>query len=315
MKIIENLSIEIPGTNTHYFNLSEFTNHESDEALFFGYVFLENGINEEILKKSKKNIYLNVTMPTEFCSPQPTNSDSFFDEVYSICPFSNSWLNKINNNKKHKTIFYPYNKKDIPKNTEKIYDVIYHGGIHGNKYVHMLETISKYNYRYISQTHGINMLTHNMLKYATNTNLSNEEKLKIISQTKISICFNTFEIRNDSDSQNIKNRKDWKDNVAFKHIDDLKIVPQFKSRCNEAAFSRTLNLVQRDPWNIIERYYETDEFVYFDDIDDMKEKIDYILNNWDKFEPVIDKAFNKSMNYTTENLYKIIKNKKNNYDL
>jgi hypothetical protein len=113
----------------------------------------------------------------------------------------------------------------------------------------------------------------------------------------------------------IKNRTDWQKNEAFKHIDDLKIIPQFKSRCNEAAFSKTLNLVQRDPWNIIERYYEKDEFVYFDSINDLPKVIQNILDNWENYIPMIEKAYKKSLNYTTEELYKMIKNKNNKYGM
>jgi len=133
--------------------------------------------------------------------------------------------------------------------------------------------------------------------------------LKLISECKISICFNTFDIRNSDDLRNIKSRKSWWKNEAFKHIEDLKIVPQFKSRCNEAAFSKTLNLVKRDPWNLIEYYYTPNvDFVYFEDIDSLKDKITSILNNWENYQPMIESAYMKSLNYTTEKLYSIIKN-------
>ena len=122
MKVIKNLSVEIPGTNTHYFNLDELSDENSYECIFYGYTFLENGVDKHI--RNKKNVYLNVTMPTEFCGPQPTDADDIFDEIYSICPYSNKWLNEIKNTDKYKTTFYPYHKKDIPLNTEKKYDVM-----------------------------------------------------------------------------------------------------------------------------------------------------------------------------------------------
>jgi len=315
MKIYKKLEIEIPGTNTHYFNLDEYSVEDSKDALYYGYTFIDNGINKELLSKHERNVYLNVTMPTEFCSTQSTYADDNFDEIYGICPYTNKWLNEIKNTNKYHTIFYPFNKNDIPKNIEKKYDVIYHGGIHGEKYTKMIDIIKNFNYRYVSQTHGINGLTNHYLQYATNTNLTNQEKLNLISECKISICFNTFDIRNSSDIQNIKNRNDWQKNEAFKHVDDLMIAPQFKSRCNEAAFSKTLNLVKRDPWNLIEKYYETDEFVYFDNLEELSVKINEILNNWENYLPIVEKAYIKSLNYTTENLYNIIKNKEKKYDL
>lgn len=315
MKIFEQLTLEIPGTNTHYFKLSEYNDDKSSEALYFGYTFIENGVDINNLKLYDTNIYLNVTMPTEFCSPQSTNADDVFDEIWGICPYTNKWLNQIKNTDKYKTIFYPFNKKDIPTHPKKEYDVIYHGGIHGSKYVKMLDLISKFNYRYITQTQGINSLTQNCLKYATNINLTNTEKIDLISKTKISICFNSFEVRSIQDLNNVKSRPHWEKNEAFKHVDDLGIIPQFKSRCNEAAFCKTLNLVQRDPWNVIELFYETDEFVYFDSVEELPEIISNILSNWENYVPIIEKAFLKSMKYTTENLYKQIKNNNNIYDL
>jgi hypothetical protein len=308
MKIIENLSIEIPGTNTHYFNLKEFNDHSTDEILCMGYTFLEHGIPKGILDGFKRKIYLNVTSPTEFYGPQPIDADKHFDDVYSICPYSNKWLNDIVGYEKYKTICYPYNKIDIPEKTEKIYDVIYHGGLHGSKYVRLLEIIKGFNYRYLSLRHGINQLTANNLHYATNLDLTNEEKIKIISQTKISVCFNNVEIREDQKPY-LKSKQNWWENKAFSHVDSLNLIPQFKSRCNEAAFSRTLNLVMRDPWNVIEDFYDKDEFVYFDDVEELPQKINDILNNWSDYQDMIEKAYKRSLNYTTENLIKQIKTK------
>jgi hypothetical protein len=315
MKIYKKLILEIPGTNTHYFNLDEFNDDNCEDAIYYGYTFLEYGTDNNLLTKHKRNCYLNVTMPTEFCSPQSTNADDHFSEIWTICPYSAKWLNEIKNTNKYKTTFYPFNKKDIPTNSEKKYDVIYHGGIHGDVYVKILESIKNFNYRYVTQTHGINQLTQNYLSYATNTNLTNSEKLNLISECKISICLNYFTIRNQSDMLNVKSRVEWYKNDAFKHVDDLKIIPQFKSRCNEAAFSKTLNLIQRDPWNVIERYYEPDEFVYFDNVEDLPSMIQEILNNWSKYIPVIEKAYKKSLNYTTEEMYKMIKNNNNKYGM
>lgn len=307
MRIIENLSIEIPDTNTHHFKLSEFNQEHSDDILCLGYTFLENGVPSGLLDNYKRKIYLNVTSPTEFYGPQPIDADTQFNEVYSICPYSNDWLNGIVGYEKYKTVCYPYNENDIPTNNEKIYDVIYHGGLHGDKYVRMLEVIKNFNYRYLSLNHGINHQTKDYLHYATNLNLTNKEKINVISQTKISICFNNVEVRNDQIPY-LKSKKDWWKNEAFSHIDTLGLVPQFKSRCNEAAFSKTLNLVMRDPWNIIEKFYDRDEFVYFNNVEELPQIITNILNDWNSYIPIINKAFNRSLNYTTKNIINKIKN-------
>ena len=89
------------------------------------------------------------------------------------------------------------------------------------------------------------------------------------------------------------------------------IVPQFKSRVNEAAASRTLNLVKKDPWNVIEYYYRPDEdFVYYENDEDLRYTIKSILSNWDDYKPIVDNAYNKVVRYTTDNLVKDIRENK-----
>ncbi len=310
MRVKKDLSVEVPGTNVHFFKLDEYASSDGDSVLYYGYNYLESGCVPEPENASRRKVYLNVTMPTEFCSGQPTGADDRFDEIYGICPYTNRWLNGIKEANRYKDIFYPFNEADIPVEQVKRYDVCYHGGIHGEKYVRALDVMRKFNYRYMSQTHGINRLTKKHLKYATNTNLSNAEKLQLIAQCRISICFNTFDIRGDEDARNIRSRDKWWENEAFMHVEDLRIAPQFKSRCNEAAFSRTLNLVKKDPWNVIEYYYSPGiDFVYFEDLDELEEKIIEILNHWKRYQPMIESAYAKALNYTTKNLYEVIRDR------
>jgi hypothetical protein len=173
MRVIKNLSIEIPGTNTHYFGLDEFSQDDRQQVLLYGYTNLENDYEFNKIKNYKRKIYLNVTMPTEFCSSQSTYADDKFDEIYGICPLTVKWLNEIKNVSKYKSIFYPFNEKDIPNTQLKLYDVCYHGGIHGSLYTECLEIMSNFNYRYMTMTHGINDLTTKNLHRATNLNLTN----------------------------------------------------------------------------------------------------------------------------------------------
>ena len=307
MKVVKDLSVEVPGTNAHYFRLDELGDGDGGDVLYYGYTFLESGRSLEAAADGGRKVYLNITMPTEFCSPQPTEADERFDEIYGICPYTTRWLNGVRGGNRYKDIFYPFNEADIPAPQEKLYDVCYHGGIHGESYSRMLGILRKFDYRFMSQTHGINRVTKKHLKYATDTDLSHAEKLRRIAQCRISVCFNTFDIRDESDVANVKTRRNWRDNEAFRHVEDLMIAPQFKCRCNEAAFSRTLNLVRRDPWNLIERYYTPGaDFVYFEDLDDLEAKIRHILARWDDYLPMIESAYRTSLNYTCRNLYRII---------
>jgi spore maturation protein CgeB len=82
------------------------------------------------------------------------------------------------------------------------------------------------------------------------------------------------------------------------------LVPQLKSRVFEAAFSRSLILCKRDPFNVIENFFEPEEeFVYFDE-GELKEKLVDILLNYEKYLPIIENAYVKAVNqYTTEEFF------------
>ena len=75
-------------------------------------------------------------------------------------------------------------------------------------------------------------------------------------------------------------------------------VPQFKIRIHEYAVSKALILCKRDPWNLIERYYVPDEdFIYFEDMEDLRSKIKDVLGNWDKYQSMIESAYDKVHKY------------------
>jgi hypothetical protein len=52
MKIINNLKVEIPGTNTHYFHLEDYSVDTKDSVLIYGYDTLEHPPDLSSYKKS-----------------------------------------------------------------------------------------------------------------------------------------------------------------------------------------------------------------------------------------------------------------------
>ena len=55
---------------------------------------------------------------------------------------------------------------------------------------------------------------------------------------------------------------------------------------------------------MVEDYYQPGvDFIYFDSLDDLEEKINYILENWHtkKIQNIVNNAFEKSKRFTTEN--------------
>ena len=77
-----------------------------------------------------------------------------------------------------------------------------------------------------------------------------------------------------------------------------------KSRLFEAAFSKSLILCKRDPFNLIERYFQVNkEFVYFEE-GKLEGKIQEILENFRIYEKIIDCAFKRAVkNYTTKEFF------------
>ena len=276
MKIVEDLSIEVPDTNAHHWDLTELSENSSDAVLMYGFNASANARLHEEHKDFKRKIYFNNWAPCEFAQFKPHNNktgfdyEEYFDEVYSICPYSCEWLNSFDLERTYKSVFYPFNTKIMPESREKHYDVIYHGGIHGQEHYNCLLVMKEFNYRYVTMTNHINQMTQQCLPFATDVNLNFQEKINLVAKSKISVCYNLVHI-SPPHIPAIKSYSQWKENEAFSEVDRWNIMPQFKTRAHEAAISRTLNLVQKDPWNIVERYYEPEkEFIYFDNESDFK---------------------------------------------
>ena len=316
MLILKDLSAEVPDTNAFHWHLEELSeDNATDSVLMYGYNASDNQQFFERCMNIPRKIYFNNWAPCEFAQARTEQYDALakeesFDEVYSICPYSNKWLNGLQLGREYKDVFYPFQKNLIPEAQKKHFDVIYHGGIHGQEHIDCLRTMLNFNYRYCTMTRHINALTAQALSYATNANLAFQDKIDLIAQTKISVCYNIVHM-DPSHIPAIKSYDKWSDNEAFSEVDGWNVMPQFKTRMHEAAFSRTLNLVMRDRWNIVEQYYEPgSEFVYFDDAQDLERKIKDILSNWGDYEEVVERAYTKSLQYTTEKFIKKIKENK-----
>lgn len=317
MLILEDISAEVPDTNAYHWNFKEHSDNSNlHSVLMYGYNSSANKGFHARCRDFERKVYFNNWAPCEFSQVQdhhgksPIEYDNYFNEIYSICPYTVDWLNSKNLGREYKSIFYPFNKIIIPERYEKKFDVIYHGGIHGQEHVDCLNVMTKFNYRYVTMTTHINHITQQALPYATTLNLTFQNKINLVAKTKISICYNLVHI-SPQHIPAIESIEGWKDNEALSEVGGLVVKPQFKTRMHEAAISRTLNLVQKDPWNVAERYYTPDEdFIYFKDKEDLENKIRDILGDWKSYENVIENAYNKSLNYTTDKFIEHIRNDK-----
>lgn len=305
MKIISSLSEDTQDGISTTLDLEKFDDNSQDEILFYGL----NCINNKTIKNKYKNynckVLLNLWTPCEYTVPDTESGNAFeqveyFDEVYQICPWTTEWMNKRVGNK-FKFIWHPFSTDYTPNNNNKIYDVCYHGGLHGPIHYDCINKIKQFKYRFISQQ---------FYPEVTNYNVSYKTKLDILAQCKINIVYNYIPLREDHIS-NIKKYVNYEDNIAFKHIDKLKIIPQKKMRFDEACLSKTLNLVHKDPWNIIEHFYKPNEdFYYFNSNEELLYMINNILKTWDHHKSVIESAYKKCFNYNAESTYNFIKDNK-----
>ncbi len=255
---------------------------------------------KEIL--TKRIVRLEIEEPNKFnLADNPDEYDHYFEKIFTICPYTAKWLNKRQVNNKRIPIYYPTNENCIPEKTKKIYEVIYIGNLVSNKLINWLEIMSKFNYRWVSFSN------HPLV---TNRQVTYKDKMQLLAQTKISIVHNVLFPR-PYHILNIWRAKDWRKNKAWKMIptwrefwkiftDKEMLIPQAKSRLFESALARNLILCRKDPFNIIERYFEPGkEFIYFDD-NNLGSTIKMILSNYGRYEKVAENAFKRAQkNYTT----------------
>lgn len=253
--------------------------------------------------KSKKVVRLEFEEPNKFFLGDDMKSyDSDFYKIFTICPYTSEWMNNKENVKRRVPIYFPFNEQDIPPPCKKKYDIIYTGHIVSKKLLKDLKIISKFNYRFVSNDKN---------KLVTNQSASYNEKIQLIAESKMTIVHN-LQFPKIKYIKNIWGYEGWQNNKAFKLIpppnkwwkiftDNKNMVtPQLKSRIFEAAFSRSLILCKKDQFNVIEKYFEPNtEFVYYED--DLEKKIVEVLANYQKYERIIDNAYQRAMkNYTTK---------------
>jgi hypothetical protein len=252
--------------------------------------------------KSKKIVRLEFEEPNKFFLGDKMESyDYEFHKIYTLCPYTSDWLNKKEGIERRVPIFFPFNENDIPPISQKKFDVIYTGHIVSKKLLDDLKIIAKFNYRFVSNDRN---------KLVTNQNASYNEKIKLISESKITIVHNLLHPKRKY-FKNIWNYEGWQNHEGFKLIpkptqfwkiftDKNIVVPQLKSRVFEAAFSRSLILCKRDQFNVIEKYFEPNkEFIYYEN--NLEEKINEVLENYHDYEEIIENAFQRAIkNYTTK---------------
>lgn len=259
--------------------------------------------------KKMRVVRLEFEEPNKFFIPEDFDAyDADFHKVLTLCPFTAEYFNKRQGVERRVPIFFPFNEEFTPPVSEKRYDIIYTGHLHPKPIMRDMKTICRFNYRLVSNS------DHELV---TNRGVGYEEKLRLISQSKITLTHNLLypTVRH---VLNVWKYPGWKANRAFSDIPHGLMglakrlltgpeieVPQLKSRIFEAAFSRSLILCRKDKFNVAEKYFKPgEEFVYYED-GGLAETVDKILTNYDAYLPVIDRAYKRAAEqYTTAAFFK-----------
>lgn len=231
----------------------------------------------------KEKIVLTLEEPN-FCTAGSPNGiiHEKADLILTLCPYTAEVLDK------RRFVFFPTNEELVPEAREKEIDFCYFGSMPNsvpwNYYLHLLG--SKYNLFHTS--------------YGNGPACTYREKLDIYSKSKVSIVHGLCNVS----PSNISLYRGFtmaENNKAFDHL-DRGMLPQIKSRMFEAAFSRSLILCQRDPWNPIENFFQPDvDFVYFDNDEDLIKQADHIINHYSEYDEMRESAYQKAINnYTTQ---------------
>lgn len=257
--------------------------------------------------KKMRVVRLEFEEPNKFFIPEDFDAyDGDFHKVLTLCPFTAEYFNERQAVERRVPIFFPFNKEFIPPKAEKRYDIIYTGHLHPKPIMRDMKTISRFNYRLVSNS-GHELVTDRGVGY--------QEKLDLISQSKITLTHNLLypTVRH---VLNVWGYPDWAANKAFSDIPRGLIglakrlltgpeieVPQLKSRIFEAAFCRSLILCKKDNFNVIEKYFTPgEEFVYYEE-GKLVETVNKVLANYDAYLSVIDTAYNRAVKQYTTNAF------------
>lgn len=313
MKILYNSGGEYSDCIVKHFDLMKYNDDDISKVLFWGWDSVDKEDVKQQYESSAKKIFINTVQPCDIIQgPMDILKQSYFDEVLTICPYTANVLNG-NSDKISNTIYtpicFPYPEKYFEKYkdtqlSDKTHDVIYYGNIHHKMYYDLLNTIKKF--KYIFSAISYHNQTEDLQKLITHFNITSQEKWDILNKSKISVGFNLLFLNN----HHIDNLKMIPNIESFKNIDitfENKIMPQMKTRMVEAAACKTLMLMYKDDWNVIEEWFEPNtHFLYWESFEQLQSMIKEISENYEKYWYIVENAYEHVQQYSIENLIKKI---------
>ena len=305
MKIVSNFNGDADWGVVPYMHKSllPFNDDDSDEVLMNGVEWIYNDEIKQPYKDYKRKALLALWSPCEFTGSTGYyhfEHYSFFDDVFCVCPFTCQFMNEHFGYEKFHYIPYPFTNYSVKEFYNYDSDCSWMGSVHGQDHILGLETLFKFNYKFLTSQKNTWMRHPYEFQKCTHVDLSPEDKLVELSKCRSSLSFNMIYMSPASQKNDFK---------AFERFEQG-IMPQFKVRTHEITSSKSLMLVKKDPWNLVADFYTPDEeFIYFNDFIDLEAKINDLINNFDNYKNIIEKAYNRSQDYTVEKIYPYLKTK------
>jgi len=180
---------------------------------------------------------------------------------------------------------------------EKQFDLVYSGQEHWGSH----ETIAA-----MRRFRGC-YIHFNAAPHVTHVGVSYREKLDLFARSRIAVVHNLlFSASVYIDNMRAAKPDAMYGNKAFVQVAQgipKPLIPQLKSRLFEAAFCRALILCRRDPWNLVERFFEPGkEFVYYDE-GNLTSVAAEILAHYDDYLPVVEAAHQRALAQYTTRVY------------
>jgi hypothetical protein len=259
-----------------YLNFSSYLHDLSGTSIYIGL------LPPETINKATFNVRLHVETPNSLHILDYEKENNLYDLILHLCPFTCHYLNERFSTNKYKPIFFPIEFKQYTDISRTI-DVFYTG--HPMPRLPIYNSIINQIYRKIGKDRY-----HSLCNDINNAN-GYYSKLDMLNKTKICIVHNvlspvsTFpgfeKYRNDS---LCKKHLPWHSNMAD-------MVPQLKTRIFEGAMMRCVLLVYKDKYNIHEAYFkEHEDFLYWETEQELSQKIDMILANYEAYIPMAENA-------------------------
>jgi len=318
MRVISNLNDNNPDDPDHYMKFDEMGDDSTENILFAHWGAIKNASYREQYKHFKRKVAWSGEQPCAFVTGKmedlyySADLEDYFNTVYTPCPYTSKWLNEyFHKREKFELACVAYNANEIPeRDYEKEFDAIYWGGLHNRNHLAILEAIKdfKSNFFTIHPQNWTAQMTqdewHRCMNQLSGVGVPHRQLWNTLARTKVFISTNILPLRQEH-INSIKTVPNWEQNEAFSHVDEF-IAPQMKTRAFAAAFNKSLNLIKRDPWNVIEYFFEPNkDFIYFDNYEDLPKIIQDVTNNWDDYKHIVDNAFEKAINsYTCQILFK-----------